>query len=127
MEEKHLPTGVILEDEGEAEEEKNTSFDHKVTRGAPTDVDKNQHGYLVREIMDNNEKQAESKPEQKEQPEPKTKIRMGRIGTKKKETSQSNTSNANQSNPHQEATINVKVESIEDVEALRKAVQNLCQ
>jgi len=120
-----MPEGIILDnDDNNQEEEKNTSFDNNVvTRNVNVNnIDKNQHGYLVREIMDKNEEEKEKREEPKDA-DGKAKIRMGRIG-KKKETPQQQT---NQGGNDNATYIQIKVESIEDVEALRKAVQNVCQ
>lgn len=121
VEEKNLPTGIILDNE-ENDDEKNTSFDNNITKNiVNTDnIDKNQHGYLVREIMDQQKEQPIEKKEETQ--DNKTKIRMGRIGNKKKENTSSNVNN-----PSNHVEENIKVNTIEDIEALRKAVQNLCQ
>lgn len=49
---------------------------------------------------------------------------MGRIGKKKENTP---TTTAGPNNNTNSEVVTIKVESIEDVEALRKAVQNVCQ
>lgn len=129
VEEKHvLPQGIILDNEDTPdEEEKNTSFDNNVQINRSNvnvdKIDKEQHGYLVRDIIDNNE-QEQNIDVLKTDADNKNKIRMGRIG-KKKEVQQTLISHSNNTVAVTEAPI--KVESIEDVEALRKAVQNVCQ
>jgi hypothetical protein len=83
---------------------------------------------MVRDILENNnenEQPTNNKVEDKKKDEPK--IRMGRIGNKKKdEKKDAQVANNNPTNAQAER-IEVTVESIEDVEALRKAIQNLCQ
>mmetsp|Transcript_33637 Transcript_33637/g.28426 ORF Transcript_33637/g.28426 Transcript_33637/m.28426 type:complete len:102 (+) Transcript_33637:718-1023(+) len=79
---------------------------------------------MVRDILD---KQEEEKPvdDGLKLKEEAPKIKMGRIGNKKKDDKgQVGTNNASN---QQQDRVEIAVESIEDVEALRKAIQNLCQ
>lgn len=129
VEEKTLPQGIIMDnEEDEHEEEKNTSFDHNVVANKNINADninKKQHGYMVRDILEN-QGEEENKGQGVKDDKPKkeeNKIRMGRIGTKKKEEKQGGA--AQHSQPQER--VEITVESIEDVEALRKAIQNLCQ
>jgi len=133
VEEKTLPQGIIMDnEEDEHEEEKNTSFDHNVVANKNINADninKKQHGYMVRDILENQEENenkghAETKDDKPKKEE--NKIRMGRIGTKKKEEKQGGAGNNTNNNAVAER-VEITVESIEDVEALRKAIQNLCQ
>lgn len=134
VEEKTLPQGIIMDnEEDEHEEEKNTSFDQNVVANKNINADlinKKQHGYMVRDILENQEEGEEQhqaanatsdKPKKEE-----NKIRMGRIGTKKKEEKNQGGAGMN-NNAVAEQHTQITVESIEDVEALRKAIQNLCQ
>lgn len=133
VEEKTLPQGIIMDnEEDEHEEEKNTSFDHNVVANKNINADninKKQHGYMVRDILENQEENENKGHDETKDDKPKkeeNKIRMGRIGTKKKEEKQGGVVN----NPNNNAVaerVEITVESIEDVEALRKAIQNLCQ
>lgn len=127
VEEKNaMPQGIILDNDDQDEDEKNTSFDHNVTRNNVNteNIDKNQHGYLVREVMEKNEAKTGQTQQQAQEEEKKSNIRFGNIGKKKKGQAQPQ---KNAPNAPQEEVIQIKVESIEDVEALCKAVQNLCQ
>lgn len=84
---------------------------------------------MVRDILENQEENENKGHDETKDDKPKkeeNKIRMGRIGTKKKEEKQGGVVN----NPNNNAVaerVEITVESIEDVEALRKAIQNLCQ
>lgn len=131
VEEKTLPQGIIMDnEEDEHEEEKNTSFDHNVVANKNINADninKKQHGYMVRDILEN-QGEEENKGHAAKEDKPKkeeNKIRMGRIGTKKKEEKQGGAASQNTNSAQEQVAITV--ESIEDVEALRKAIQNLCQ
>lgn len=105
VEEKSMPAGIIMDnEEDDNEDEKHTSFDHSVVANKNINADqinKKQHGYMVRDILENkNDDEGEpqnNKAEEKKKDEPK--IRMGRIGNKKKDevkTNQGSTSNNTQ-------------------------------
>lgn len=133
VEEKTLPQGIIMDNEEDEQEEKNTSFDQNVVANKNINADlinKKQHGYMVRDILENQgegEEQHQAAVTTSDKPKKEeNKIRMGRIGTKKKEEKNQGGAGMN-NNAVAEQHTTITVESIEDVEALRKAIQNLCQ
>lgn len=122
-----------MDNEEDEQEEKNTSFDQNVVANKNINADlinKKQHGYMVRDILENQgegEEQHQAAVTTSDKPKKEeNKIRMGRIGTKKKEEKNQGGAGMN-NNAVAEQHTTITVESIEDVEALRKAIQNLCQ
>lgn len=125
VEDNNLPAGIILdEDQNIHEDEKNNSFDNNIMEHKQKinidNLDVNQHGKLVRDII--NEEEGNRHDRDIEDKDSKPKIKLGRIGGKQKSKVEKK-----EINSINNEVSNIKIENIENIDSLRKAIQNICQ